>query len=160
MSRQVRVIIITGTMGAGKTTILSEASDILSSAGVVHAAIDLDTLGIAHLPADARELMFRNLASVWSNYHSAGVTRLLLAEAVESREDLNRICAAIPEAEITVCRFLASMETAERRVRNREPGMLQAKLVSRVTELEQILNRANIEDFAIANDHGSVTKVA
>ncbi len=118
MSRQVRVIIITGTMGAGKTTILSEASDILSSAGVVHAVIDLDTLGIAHLPADARELMF------------------------------------------PVCRFLASMETAERRVRNREPGMLQAKLVSRVTELEQILNRANIEDFSIANDHGSVTKVA
>ena len=76
---QVRVIIITGTMGAGKTTILSEASDILSSAGVIHAAIDLDTLGICHMPDGlARELMFRNLASVWSNYCAAGLRRLLL----------------------------------------------------------------------------------
>ena len=77
----VKLIVISGTMRSGKTTVLSEASDILSSSGVVHAAIDLDGLGICQLPAGlADDLMFRNLASVWANYRAAGVTRLLLAE--------------------------------------------------------------------------------
>jgi hypothetical protein len=31
-------------MGSGKTTVLGEASDILSAGGVVHAAIDLDAM--------------------------------------------------------------------------------------------------------------------
>jgi adenylylsulfate kinase len=161
MSGQVRVIIITGTMGSGKTTVLGEASDILSSAGIVHAAIDVDALGICNLPAGlSHELMFRNLEAVWSNYRAAGVTRVLLAEAIECRGDLNRIPAAIPDAEIIVCRLLASTETAEERVRNREPGMLQEKFVTRVAEVEKILDAAHLEDFSIPNDHTSVTKAA
>jgi hypothetical protein len=33
-----------GTMGAGKTAVLGEASDILAKRHIVHAAIDLDAL--------------------------------------------------------------------------------------------------------------------
>jgi adenylate kinase len=47
MSPSVPVIIITGTMGSGKTTVLGEASDILTARGVNHAGVDLDTLGSA-----------------------------------------------------------------------------------------------------------------
>ena len=36
------LLIISGSRGAGKTTVLSEASDLLSLAGIAHAAIDLD----------------------------------------------------------------------------------------------------------------------
>jgi cytidylate kinase len=161
MSRPIKIIIISGTMGSGKTTVLAEASDILTSAGVVHAAIDMDALGMAHLSHhNAHDLTFRNLASIWSNYRAAGVTRLLLAQAVESRAVLERIREAIPEAEITVCRLMASMHTAEERVSNREPGMFQAKFVARVAELEKLLDDANLEDFSIHNDNASVTKVA
>ena len=45
------LLIITGTMGAGKTSVLGEASDILALRGIAHAAIDLDALGLAHLPS-------------------------------------------------------------------------------------------------------------
>ena len=44
------LLIITGTMGAGKTAVLAEASDILALRQIAHAAIDLDALGLAHLP--------------------------------------------------------------------------------------------------------------
>ena len=44
VAEHVPVIVITGNMGAGKTTILAEASDLLTAGGIVHAAIDLDTL--------------------------------------------------------------------------------------------------------------------
>jgi predicted ABC-type ATPase len=43
---KVTLLIITGTMGSGKTTILAEASDILKRLDVSHAAIDLDALAL------------------------------------------------------------------------------------------------------------------
>ncbi|HWO28303.1 MAG TPA: hypothetical protein VNO32_05855, partial [Candidatus Acidoferrum sp.] len=57
------LLIITGSMGAGKTAVLAEASDILRLRHMAHAAIDLDALGLAHLPSSASndEVMYRNL---------------------------------------------------------------------------------------------------
>ena len=83
------LLIITGTMGAGKTSVLGEASDILALRGIVHAAIDLDALGLAHLPsaADGDGVMYRNLQSVCENYSSLGVKRLLLARAIEDSQN-------------------------------------------------------------------------
>jgi hypothetical protein len=45
---------------------MGEASDILGLQGVAHAAIDLDALGLAHLPSAARSdgVMYGNLRSV------------------------------------------------------------------------------------------------
>jgi len=131
------------------------------SKGIVHAAIDLDTLGIAHLPdGTGDDLLFRNLASVWANYRAAGVTRLLLAEALESAADLERTRSAIGGAEIIVCRLIASQETARKRVRTREPGMLQENFVRRVADLDRILDVAGLENFSIQNDDASITDVA
>jgi hypothetical protein len=158
---RVKAILISGTMGSGKTTVLSEASDILLSKRIVHAAIDLDSLGIAHLPDGVvDDLLFRNLASVWANYRAAGVTRLLVAEALESTLDLERIRNAIGAAEIVVCRLSTRQEIARQRVRTREPGMLQERFVRRVAELDGILDVAGLEDFSIQNDHTSVSDVA
>ena len=79
------MLIITGTMGAGKTTVLAEASDILTLHQIAHAAIDLDALGLAHLPSNAGNdaVMYRNFQSVCENYASLGVNRLLLARAID-----------------------------------------------------------------------------
>src|SRR5256885_16487678 len=84
------LLIIAGTMGAGKTTILGEASDILAMRGIAHAAIDLDMLGLAHLPSGkcSDAVMYRNLGSVCENYASLGVSRLLIARAIEDRAEL------------------------------------------------------------------------
>ena len=72
----VKVIVVSGSMGSGKTTVLGEASDILSARGVVHAAIDLDAMGSALLPdAVSCDVTYRNLAAVWANYAAMGVNR-------------------------------------------------------------------------------------
>ena len=77
-------------MGAGKTTLLGEASDILALRHIAHAAIDLDALGLVHLPSAPSNdgVMYRNLQSVCNNYSSLGVRRLLLARAMEDRAEL------------------------------------------------------------------------
>jgi hypothetical protein len=157
----VKVLVISGSMGSGKTTVMAEASDLLAAHGTIHAAIDLDGLGIGHVPEGAwPDLAYRNLAAVWENYARAGATRLLLAEAVESVAEVDRIREAIPEAEVIVCRLTAALDTMQERVRAREPGMLQATFVARVAELDVLLVDAGLEDFTVANDGGSVTDVA
>lgn len=148
-------------MGAGKTTVLGEASDLLTARGVVHAVIDLDALSAAGLSDTVcTQLTYENLSTVWSNFARAGVTRLLLAEAIETAEELSRIRAAIPDSNVVVCRLTAPVETMQRRLRSREPGMLQQTFLARARELDEVLARARLEDFCVSNDDRLVTDVA
>jgi ABC-type lipoprotein export system ATPase subunit len=160
-SATVHVIVISGSMGSGKTTVLGEASDLLIARNTVHAAIDFDFLAIVHPPEGAPDdVRYRNLASVWQNYAAIGVRRLLLAEAIERRADVERIHAAIPDSEMVVCRLKASLDTLRQRVAVREPGMRQSEFVARAEELDEVLDAAGVEDFSIVNERRSVTDVA
>jgi predicted kinase len=157
----VLLIVITGTMGSGKTTVMAEASDMLMARGVRHAAIDLDALGIAYVPGTRLEdLVYRNLWSVWSNYAALGIDRLLLAAAVENPAELNKIRAVLPDAATVICRLTASLKTMEERVSVREPGILHDTFVARVAELDAILDAARLEDFLLSNDDRPVSEVA
>jgi predicted ATPase len=87
-----KTLVITGSNGAGKTTMIDELSVLLAAAGVAHAAIDIDALGSAHDPRDGIDL------------------------------------AAIAY------------------------GMWRERYVGRVAPLEEMLDKAAVEDFAVAND--------
>ena len=156
------LLIITGSMGAGKTSILGEASDILAQRQIAHAAIDLDALGLAYLPTGARndEAMYANLRSVSNNFAALGVTRFLLARALENRSELDMCRGMVSASDTTVCRLTASIETMERRVTMRESGVSQREYVSRVAELNAILDHARLEDFSVINDNRSLLEVA
>ena len=105
-------------------------------------------------------IFYRNLASVWAHFAAGGVSRLLLAVPVESREELDRLHSAIADADFAVCRLTADLSTMQERLRVREPGMLQKQFLARAAELKTVLDGADVEDFCIANDQASVTKVA
>jgi hypothetical protein len=156
------LLIITGSMGAGKTSVLAEASDILTLRHTVHAAIDLDTLGLAHLPSAAStdDVMYRNLQSVCENYAALGVTRLLLARAMEDRAELELCRSVVTAANTQVCRLTAGIDTMQQRVKQRESGILQYKYVDRVATLDAILDRARLEDFVVINENRSINEVA
>jgi hypothetical protein len=156
------LLIITGTMGAGKTAAMGEASDILAQRRIVHAAIDLDALGAAHLPSEASadNVMYDNLRSICLNYTALGVQRFLVARAIESGAQLKLCRDIIPATNTLVCRLTASIEVMKRRVEMRESGISQRDYVSRVAELNDILDRVRLEDFAVANENRSLTDVA
>jgi len=156
------LLIITGSMGAGKTSVLAEASDILALRRIVHAAIDLDALGLAHLPyaAGTDGVMYRNLESVCRNYAALGVTRILLARAMEDRAELELCRSIVTAANTQVCRLTAGIDTMQQRVRTRESGVLQAQFVDRVVTLEAILDRAHLEDFVVINEDCPINDVA
>jgi hypothetical protein len=107
------LLILTGSMGAGKSAVLAESSDILTLRRMVHAAIDVDSLGFAHLPSGASSdaVMYENLCSVSKNYAALGVGRFLLARAIEDRAELDLCREAVSATHTVVCRLTASLET-------------------------------------------------
>jgi hypothetical protein len=156
------LLIITGGMGAGKTSVLGEASDILTLHHIAHAAIDVDALGLTYLatPTGNDGVMYGNLRAVCNNYASLGVTRFLLARALENRAELDLCRAIVSGANTAVCRLAASIETMEQRVKMRESGVSQQEYVSRVAELNAILDRTRLEDFCLTSENRSLTEVA
>jgi hypothetical protein len=163
MSTKVPVLIISGSMGSGKTTVLSEASDLLIEAEVAHAAIDLDCLSVMYPNHGSHggRLMYSNLAAIWPIYFASGAKRLIVARVVEDRAELQQYRQAVPGAEIVVCRLTASIETMRARLRTREPGMFQPYAIERSLALAHILEGAGAEDFIVDNDEGRVvTEVA
>lgn len=155
------LLVITGTMGSGKSSVLAEASDILRLRHVVHAAIDLDAFGLAYLPGIATDgAMYRNLQSVSGNYAELGVTRMLLARAMESSGELDLCRRATSAARTIVCRLNASLKTMEERVKTREPGVLQQDYIARVAASNSVLDRARLEDFTIETENRSVIDTA
>jgi len=156
------LLIITGAMGAGKTAVLGEASDILAQRQIVHAAIDLDALGLAYLPSGASTdgAMYDNLRSVCTNYAALGVRRFLVARAIEDIAQLNLCRDIIPAANTFVCRLAADLEEMKRRVQMRELGISQREYVARVAITNVILDSARLEDFAVINQGRSLTHTA
>jgi hypothetical protein len=149
------LLIITGAMGAGKTSVLGEASDILARRGIAHAAIDVDALGLAHLPSGVGNdaVMYGNLQSVCKNYAALGVQRFLLARAMEDRAQLGRCREILPATNTVVCRLSASIEAMKQRAGMRETGVSQREYGARVEKLNVILDRARLEDFSVTNEN-------
>jgi predicted kinase len=156
-----KVLVISGSMGAGKTTVLGEASDLLSARGIPHGVIDLDALGVVGINRPRAEaLAMQNLRLVVQNYAAAGITRILIAEAVETSAARDRMCAAFGGVQVVVCRIRASVATMQARIRQREPGSSQNEFVARVATLDAILDAAAVEDFTVDNDDRPITDVA
>jgi hypothetical protein len=156
------LLIITGSMGSGKSSVLAEASDILTLRNIPHAAIDLDALSLGHFLShnNINQLMYANLRSIWHNFAGVGITRLLLARALETREELDAARSAVSAKHVTVCRLTAEIATMEQRVRQRESGILQQQFVDRVSILNALLDRAKLEDFCIVNQDRAIHEVA
>lgn len=149
-------------MGAGKTSVMAEASDLLAMQHIEHAAIDGDALGVAYIASMAQndDVIYANLECVCRNYVRLGVRRFLLALALEGQAALESCIQAASARNVIVCRLTASLPTMQHRIKLREPGLLQAQFVERVEILNTILDRASLEQFSIRNEDRSITDVA
>ena len=159
----VPVLLLTGTVGAGKTTLAWEISDVLSAASVPHAALDGDGLR-ASWPVTSRwneDLLFESIAALWPVQQRHGATRLVIAMVVEDPADLERYRAAVPGAEITVCRLVSPHEVRVARLQGRmPPGESLDWHLHRTGELHDILERGGIDDFTVENGDRPVREVA
>jgi len=163
MNEAVPVLLVTGTVGSGKTTLAYEIGDLLSEMKLGNAVLDLDAL-TAQWPPSSRwnaDLMFENLALLWPNYRAHGATHLVLAHVLEDGTEKERYCAAVPGAVLTTVRVVAAEHLRLERLTGRmPPGPSLEWHLHRTIELEAILAQAALEDFAVENGERPIRALA
>jgi adenylylsulfate kinase len=158
------VLLITGTVGSGKTTTAEAMGDRLGEQGIPHAVVDLDWLSRSWpTPADDpfnSALELENLAAVAHNFFRAGSSRLVLAGVVESqgmRSSYER-ALGLP---VVVCRLQVDLERVRRRLISRHrPGRERNWHLHRSGELDEVLRSAGIGDHVVSVDEHSPEQVA
>jgi hypothetical protein len=159
----VPTLLITGTVGVGKSAVAAEVNEALADLRIPNAAVDLDAL-IWQWPSTSDwndDLMFENLAALWPNYAHHGATHLVLARVLESPAELTRYTTAVPGAEITVCRLVAPEALRFNRLLERmPPGPSRDWHLSRTVELDAILDKLSCVDFTIENGDRTLRDVA
>jgi len=163
MTAPVPVLVITGPVGVGKSTIAAEAAWLLRQADVPHALVDLDRIEQCWpVPADDlgnERVSHRNLACMWANFHQAGADRLIFARVLEARSLLRRVTEAVPGAQITVVRLLAPLAVLHERIRSREASDPDWFLDA-ATHTAEVFERAQVEDHLVDNENRPATVVA
>jgi adenylylsulfate kinase-like enzyme len=159
-----RAILLTGTLGSGKTAVAVEVAWLLSLRDVRVAVIDLDWLGWAHLGDEERpgridELVAANLAALRPNYAAAGVEHLVLARLLIRRAALEAVRAALPDAELTVVRLTASPATLAARLRRRDSGRELEEHLGEFQPYDALAAGVD-SDAVVDNDGRPVSEVA
>lgn len=161
----VAALLVTGTVGSGKTTVAEAIGELLVDRGVPHALVDLDQLRLSWPPPcgdrfnHAMEL--RNLRSVAANYRAAGALRLVLAGVIEHRSAVQEYERAV-DCAVRVVRLRAHPGTLVDRLHDRhrhDPNGLSWHL-ARAPELDAILDRAGVADVEVDTTGRPIADVA
>lgn len=155
-----RVLVINGTMGAGKTTVAAAIHDLLTERGARSGYIDADQLCQAK-PASASDLfnqalMFENLTAVASNYRARGYGLMVVARVVEDPDERPRweqaFKADAGAGEVTIVRLDAPEDVRLARLAAREPeGYWRQWARARTVELAAVLDALNLDDAVVDN---------
>lgn len=160
----VTLLILTGPVGVGKTTVGRQVSVVLERRGIPHAFIDIDALTetFPRPPNDpfGQRLAMRNLHDVWANSVAAGAKNLVLARVVETIENVEEIQDAVAGPTPIVCQLGADDATLVQRVRTREVGSEREWHEARTLELARSLAGTNLADFHLDTDGLPVSDIA
>lgn len=159
----VPVLLLTGTVGVGKSTVAVEVHDVLGERGVPNVAFDLDAFTMQWPPSSKwnSDLMFESLAALWEINRHRGVERVVLAHVLEDGDERARYAEAIPGAELTAVRLVAPEVVRKDRLTARmAPGPGREWHLHRTVELDAILDAARHEDFVVDNGDRPVRDVA
>jgi predicted kinase len=164
MTQGVPVLIVSGPVGAGKSTIASEISSQLLDAGASHLWVDVGALsGSFPRPTDdpfGQRIAMRNLEDLWRNHVEAGGGLCaVLARVVKSKNETEAFRGAIPGAQPFICQLEAPVEVLRERLRGRELGAGLDWHLNRADELAEILRGAPA-DRRLSTDGKSMAHAA
>jgi shikimate kinase len=149
-SSRCRAILLTGTVGSGKTAVTLEIGQMLDGRDQPYALIDLDWLAWLRpapgTPMTVDEVLAENLRAVWRTFRRAGVERLVLARCLERAAQIDALRRALPGVEIFVVRLVAPLPVLEARLRRRDTSAELAEHLSAAASA----GRAEVAELADA----------
>ena len=151
------LIVISGPVGVGKTTVAEEASAQLDQRGIAHKFIDLDALGETY--PQPHRLTLANLSDVWANCADGGSRTLIVSHVVEAQSDVTDLEGAVSSSKTIVIQLRASDANLLDRVQRRELGSGLARHEKLPLELATILQDAPA-DFVVETDGRSIIDIA
>lgn len=164
-----RVLVVNGSIGAGKTSVAEGAFDLLAERGARAAMIDGDFLCQAKPASDAdpfnQELLFANLAAVAPVYRRYGYGYTVIARVVEDPEDRDRYSHAFAAhgqpAEVVIGRVTAPESVRKSRIvaRDLDPAWREWGH-ARTVELEAALVGLALDDAVVTNANRSPEETA
>jgi len=149
-----RALLLTGTVGVGKTTLAAAVGDLLRERQVANAVVDLDELRRAWPPPAgdlfATSVLLDNLSAVAARYVGRGFSSLVLAGVLETAADRARHEKAVGMP-LTVCRLVADPDVVQRRLRTRHTDDADGLgwHLHRAGELAAIQDASAVEDMRL-----------
>lgn len=159
-----RLILISGPVGVGKSSVAHEMSNQLAAAAVSHTFVDLDALTHTYPRRDddpyGQILALKNLQAIWDNAQSHNPEILIIARVIETEAGALKIADSVTASECTIIRLEAREETLLNRVRRREQGAGRAWHEARALELSQSLSETDFANLILSADDRSVVEIA
>ena len=155
-------MLLTGTIGTGKTALGQDIGEVLSERGMAAAIVDLDWLGwVTVEPSGSTyyDLILANLKAIWPNLMAAGARYYVLTRALTQAEELARLRSVVP-AELTVIRVTASPQTIERRLRARDTGAVLEEHLAESASMAAVVDRAAEDSVVVSNDDRPIRGVS
>jgi broad-specificity NMP kinase len=159
-----RSLLITGTVGVGKTSVLLEIGELLTLGDAPFALVDLDWLAWLR-PSRASQttvpdVLSENLGHVARTFRRAGVERLVLARAVRRPHEVESIRAALEPCELAVVRLTAAPSVIARRLGERDSGAPLAEHLAEAGSFAAEAEEAGIGDVVLDTSDRTVSSVA
>ena len=158
------ILIVTGAVGAGKTSTAEAVFDLLSANKTPCAVIDFDWLTAAYpAPAGDRfnfQLGIKNLSSIIPNYISQSIKLFIIPTVVESKDEIESFRELIKGTDIFVIRLTATPATLHKRLDKREIGNLLDWHKKRAIELIDIFESKKLENKIIDTENKSIESIA
>jgi gluconate kinase len=158
----VPVLVLSGSVGSGKSTIGRCVARMLRDGDVPHALVDHEWLAYSWpVPPDDRwneRVAARNLACIWSNFRSTGAERLIFCRLLEARSLLRYVTGAIPGAAATVVQLRVPLGLIRQRLSSREPE--PEWYLDAASALTGRLDASDVADFVVDNGERAPDDVA
>ncbi|WP_062465281.1 GNAT family N-acetyltransferase [Demequina soli] len=164
-----RVLVLTGALGAGKTTVAAAAHELLAGRGARTSHLDVDALTQAY-PADAadpvnRRLLWEALGALAPLYRARGFGNVLVPIAMDDAGDPERLARAFSShagpAEVTIVRLTAPDDERIARLERRECSeRWLAWARGRTVEMEGELEALALEDAVVDSAGRAPAEVA
>ena len=125
-----QTIVITGSPGAGKTSISNELSEKLRESNIPHTIIDPDEIARIFPERSLSQLKWDALARLYPLYVENKVSKIIIPVTVDDNSDLEEIHKIFGEENVEVFSLIVDESILVERVVAREPNEYWQKTLS------------------------------